>query len=449
MHSNPLSPQSVRWRVLLVGTIAVQLVSASTSAQGLDIERQKVLRSDRSDGRHLSTRGFVQHLARTAKPKLAFDPEMTPEEFMQWKLRVRAKLLELMAFPEITEQPEPRKLWARERQGYRLEKWEAYPEPGGVVPYLVLVPDGVTAERPAPAVLCFSGSSGTKENLAGEPPLHPSFQGNDRRHAGWLHTERNQQALQFVKAGLVAVAVDHPGNGELSDLAKHRGTTMDDRNTIARYLLDAGRHYLGYSVFQKRHILHWLRSRPDVDRERVALSGHSLGTEPLLALAILEPEVAAVVWNDFLCPNIERAKVTTKPNSRGLRPPANWLGHCVPGLWNWFDYPDLVAAFAPRPLILTEGGPAYSLELVQQAYALAGAPQRVSIHHYPKYSDPANRRDGEPIPEGLDAAEWLDRANVDAPRHFFKGYLAVPWLAAQFQLPNPGEVFPPDPTQPR
>ena len=415
--------------------------------QELHIEEEKIIQSARPDGRHMSTRGFLQHLIRNAKPKLAVDPEFTPEELAKWQLHVRTKLRELMDFPEVPPQPAPRKLWTKDRDGYVLEKWEVYPEPGSVVPYLVLIPDGATPDNPAPAVMCFPGSSGTKENLAGEPPLHPSFKTNGRSHDGWRHAERNQQAIQFAKSGLVAVAVDHPGNGELSDLAKYGGTTSDDRPTLSRYLIDVGRDYIALSVFQKKQILDWLRAQPFVDADRIALSGHSLGTEPLLVMAVLDPQIRAIVWNDFLCPNIQRAKVITKPNQSGVRPRANWLGHCVPGMWKWFDYPDLVAAFAPRPLIITEGGPTHSLSLVRKAYEIAEAPQNVSIHYYPKYSNPADRHDGEPIPEGLDQAEWFAYANVDVPHHYFKGYLAVPWLTQHFQLPDPGAVYPPAPPE--
>ncbi len=440
----------LNWRrIVRLGVIAVGMFALAVPAFGqkLDIEKEKVIRSGRPDGRHVSTRGFLQHLLRDAKPRLAFDPKFTPEELELWRSQVRAKLRELMNFPEPPPQPAPRKLWSKDRDGYSLEKWELYPEPGSVVPYLVLIPRGASSGKPAPAIMCIPGSSGTKENLAGEPPLHPAIKPDDRNHAGWLHAQRNQQAIQFARAGFVAVAVDHPGNGELSDLAKHRGTTMDDRSTLARYLIDMGRDYISLSVFQKRKIIDWLRAQPFVDAKRIALSGHSLGTEPLLVMAVLDPQIQGIVWNDYLGSNIERARVATRPNTRGIRPPANWLGHCVPDLWEWFDYPDLVAAFAPRPLILTEGGPTHSLNLVRKAYEIAGAPKNVSIHYYPKYSDPADRRDGKPIPEGLDGTEWLDHANVNAPHHYFKGYLTVPWLADQFQLPDPGEVYPPAPPE--
>ena len=452
MRAKPLISDRVSLRTwmaarLVVVVLCTLALGIPLYGQKLDVEREKLVSSDRADGRHLSTRGFVQHLIRNAKPKLAFDSGFTPEQQKQWRLRVRAKLTELMNFPEPPPQPAPRRLWKRDRKSHVLEKWELYPEPGSVVPFLVLIPRDVAAGGRAPAVMCFPGSSGSKENLAGEPPLHPAFKPRDRSHAGVQHGVRNQQALQYARAGLVAVAVDHPGNGELSDLAKHRGAAVDDRNTLARYLIDFGRDYISLSVFQKRLILDWLRERPYVDSDRIALSGHSLGTEPLLAMAVLDPDIGAIVWNDFLCPNLERAKVATKPNARGVRPTANWLGHCVPGLWEWFDYPDLVAAFAPRPLLLTEGGPGHSLDIVRKAYEIVGASEKVSVHHYPKYANPIHRRDGKPIPEGLDDMEWLDHANVDAPRHYFKGYLAVPWLARQFGAADPGEVFPPRPPE--
>lgn len=436
-------------RKVCLGLTAAWLLGlvVPVAGQELNVEQEKIIQSERADGRHVSTRGLVQHMLRNAAPRLALDPEFTPEELERWRLRVRAKLRELLAFPEVPPQPAPRKLWAQDRDGYALEKWEIYPEPGSVVPYLLLIPDNVSAENPGPAVMCFPGSSGTKENLAGEPPLHPSFKTNGRSHDGWRHAERNQQAIQFAKAGFIAVAVDHPGNGELSDLAKHRGTTSDDRRTIARYLIDFGRNYVGFSTFQKMKILEWLRTQPFVDAERIAVGGHSLGAEPALAMAVLDPSISAMIWNDAIDPDILRARVRTKPNPRGLRPGATHLMHSIPGMWEWFDWPDLAAAMAPRPLIITEGGATRTLERIRKAYDIAGASENLSLHYFPKYSDPATRRDDEPIPEGLDDTQWYDYVNVDVPRHYFKAYLVVPWLADRFGMSDPGVVYPPAPPE--
>jgi hypothetical protein len=70
---------------------------------------------------------------------------------------------------------------------------------------------------------------------------------------------------------------------------------------------------------------------------------------------------------------------------------------------------------APRPLIMTEGGPTHALDLVRRAYEVAGAPDHVTIHYYPKYADPAARRDGEPIPEGLDQTVQQSWKEMEVP----------------------------------
>lgn len=193
----------LNWRrIARLAATAVGMVTLAVPVFGqkLNIEKEKVIQSGRPDGRHVSTRGFLQHLLRDAKPSLAFNPEFTPEELKQWQSQVRAKLRELMNFPKPPPQPAPRKLWSKDREGYVLEKWELYPEPGSVVPYLVLIPNSATPGKPAPAIMCIPGSSGTKENLAGEPPLQPAFKPDGRNHAGWLHAQRNQQAIQFARS---------------------------------------------------------------------------------------------------------------------------------------------------------------------------------------------------------------------------------------------------------
>ena len=166
--------------------------------------------SGRPDGRFVHIEGLVHKWLKEQKPALAFDPEMTPDAFAAWRERVAEKAVELLQFPQdVPEQPAPKRLWAKRRDGYELQKWEAYPEPYSVVPFLVLVPDGVNADKPGPAVMCFPGSQSSKELLAGEPEVVDHVPEPE-------HPNRDRMALHYVKAGLVAVAVDNPGTGERS-----------------------------------------------------------------------------------------------------------------------------------------------------------------------------------------------------------------------------------------
>ena len=62
------------------------------------------------------------------------------------------------------------------------------------------------------------------------------------------------------------------------------------------------------------------------------------------------------VYNDFLCQTQERAVVMTKPDKENRRPFPNSIRHLIPGYWRYFNFPDVVASLAPRPIIFTEGG---------------------------------------------------------------------------------------------
>ena len=93
---------------------------------------------------------------------------------------------------------------------------------------------------------------------------------------------KNAMALRYVKKGLVAVAVDNPSCGELSD-----NGYFDYLNT-SRILLEVGWSYLGLTAWQDWNILNWMKAQSYIDKERVIISGFSLGTEPLMVLGVLD-----------------------------------------------------------------------------------------------------------------------------------------------------------------
>ena len=94
----------------------------------------------------------------------------------------------------------------------------------------------------------------------------------------------------------------------------------------------------------------------------------------------------------------------------------------------YFNFPDVVASLAPRPIIFTEGGLDRDFRLVQSAYAASGKPENAEFHHYPKFADKAVRKDVEHLDEGLDSKTYFETVNVDPPSHYFKNELVIPWL---------------------
>lgn len=378
-----------------------------------------VIQSSRSDGRFSSSYAIAHQLIKNTRPSLAFRPDFTPKEFRRWQDNVAKAMKELMCFPDYRPEKAPVCVSREPREGYTLEKWEFYPLPEAVCTFLVLRPD--QADTPRPAVLCIPGSGMSKEGLAGEP-------GETEKLNDDYRSERVTMAKNFALKGYVAVAVDNPAAGESSDLEKYTHGRSYDYDVVSRMLLEVGWSYLGYTSYLDMQVLDWMKQDKGIRADRILVSGFSLGTEPLMVLGVLDKSIYGFVYNDFLCQTQERACVMTRPSANGYRPFPNSIRHLIPNFWKYFNFPDLVACLAPRPLILTEGGLDRDLDLVRAAYRLSGHPDAVEVHHYAKFADPQSRQNLSALPEGLDRDTYYRLVNVDGANHYYKNEFVFPWL---------------------
>lgn len=366
-----------------------------------------------------STREGVLKLMKRNPPRLTVDTTMDKQQLSEWRGEMSEAMKRLMKHPEKEAAP-PQKIGEAKRDGYRIERWQSYPLEETPVNYYVLIPDGVSEVNKARgAVLCIPGFGQTKELVAGEPAgVYDLSQGPDSvlRQAA--------MARHFVNEGLVAVAVDNPSFGELSD-----NGYADFLNT-SRILLEQDWHYLGLTSWQDKVILDWLKNQPYLDNEKVMISGFSLGTEPMMVLGLLDNDIYAFVYNDFLCRTRERIFVMDKPDEKGNRPFPNSDEHLIPGFLLEFDFPDIVAALSPRPVICTEGGLDRDFNIIKKVYENAGAPEAFTAYHYAKYADPADRvmLNETELPGNLNRNEFFRLANVDSPNHYFKTEHIMPWL---------------------
>lgn len=392
---------------------------AQTGDEKFDPAQHSTFTTDRADGRYVSSRGIAHWMMTGRPPRLQYHEGMDSTEMAAWRKDVKATMERLMYYPVPDSIPAPKMIWSRQRDGYRIEKWESYPLDEAVVPYLVLIPDGVDATNPAPAMLCIPGFGQTKELLAGETAIDP-----DRSE---VKDMKSAMARIYAKEGYVAVAVDNPAFGETDDLERLVGRG-GDYVTFSRALLELGWNYLGYTQYVDRVILDWMKTRPEMRNDRLVVSGFSLGTEPLMAIGVTDPDIYAFVYNDFLCTTRERALVMTLPDEEGYRPWPNDIAHLIPGFLVEFDFPDLVAALSPRPVICTEGGMDRDFSSVHSAFKTAGAPDAFESHHYVKFLDPADRVPLDKMPEGINRATFFRLANVDPPSHYFKAEHILPWL---------------------
>lgn len=322
-----------------------------------------------------------------------------------------------------------------------MEKWESYPFPNAAVPFLVLVPDSATPQRPAPVLFCIPGSDQTKEELAAETSA-------ELENASLPRPGPNAMAWHYVREGWVAVVVDNAGAGEQGDAERAAGRASHDYDNLARLLLEMDWSWLGYTSYTDQCILNWVKKLPFIQKNHIILSGFSLGTEPMMVLGVLNPDIYAFVYNDFLCRTLERAQTMTKPSANGSRPAPNSIRHLIPGFWQQFDFPDIVASLAPRPVICTEGGLDRDFGLIAQAYRMAGREDAFRFLHQPRFADPAKRWQGERLPSGLDRTEFFRLANVDPRNHFFKKDAVIPWIKSLLDAEQTAER-PADSQQPR
>jgi hypothetical protein len=374
--------------------------------------------SQRADGRYESSVAWAQDMVRNMKPIYSLDTVKRPEDFPAWRAKVRAKLRELLQVPDPLPKVEFKLLEEEPRDGYRLRTYEFYPEPKLAVRMMMLVPDAAAeGKAKVPAMVSLPGSGASLESLAGEPDEYVCH-----------FPARNRQSWFFAKMGIVGVALENPATAHNSVEGVSHFTCQAQ---FARLMTLAGRSNWGFVTTHVLETIEFLRSLPFVDAKRVGVAGMSLGCIPALYSAVLDEDIAAVVYNDFVSSWAANATSVTKRlgGSVDARRPY--------GFHKWFDdEPDLMAAVAPRPMIFAEGGSWKNcIEKVQRGYMLAGASKKLAIRYYEKYADPASRK-YEDVDlhqaKGLTANDYLIFSNVDAGQHSFHPDVNLPWLAEVF-----------------
>lgn len=381
----------------------------------VNAEAIKVYNSKRPDGRYDQPFWATYNQLKDHKPLLAYDPKKDAGQMKPWKTKVRRKLKELIGWDKGQQTPEPCCIWKKRRDGYELQKWEAYPEPYAVYSFYMLVPDSLMSSGgKAPLVVCAPGGLGGKELLAGEEQLAPG---------GYVpFPEHNCQALHYVNAGYVAVALE--GGWGCEDPICKEPPEPESRD-LYFHVLWMGDSAEAVSVRYKLAVLKWLKELSFVDKNRIAVSAHSMSTPHVLMMALLDPSIKAVVFNDYVASWQERQVAETLPTLGYI--------HLLPGMIKWFDYHDLMAALAPTPFIVTEGGRTQEIKLVRSAYRKCDAAKNFKAVYYPKYDSPSKRKyDNKALPMELGCMKYLEYANIDAKNHYFKEHLALPWLKGVF-----------------
>lgn len=282
---------------------------------------------------------------------------------------VAAEFRQQLERPRVPLDPQPGA--STEAGGLVTEKLTIASEAGVRVPVLLIRKAGESGRRGA--VLCLHGLGGTKESM--RTVMEP-----------------------LAREGLVAAAID----------ARYHGERKGDLPAamIASFKARKGGPYLYDTVWDVWRTLDYLQGRSDVDPDRLGVCGFSLGGHTTW-LATADPRVKAAVpcisvcswrWqldHDGYGQRVKNLQQAFDGAAASLGEPTvtrrvveeAWK-RWTPGLPERFDCQDMLAAMAPRPLLICNGDqdPVAPLEgqrvvypILEAAYRRAGAPDHLKI----------------------------------------------------------------------
>ncbi|MDD4869098.1 MAG: alpha/beta hydrolase family protein [Kiritimatiellae bacterium] len=237
------------------------------------------------------------------------------------------------------------------------------PEEGDRIPAYLLMPNELKGR--APAMLCLHGTGGSKGRTAGLGADYPRY------------------TLELAERGYVTIAPDYPLLGENQKDPKVLGY---DSGTMK-------------GIWDHMRAVDLLQSLPEVDGERIGCVGVSLGGHNSLFVGVFDPRLKVIVtssgfdsFTDYMKGNLKgwcQTRYMPRIESVYEKVPAK-----MP-----FDFPEVLAAIAPRHLYIQapQSDSNFRLESVKRCvqaattvYDLCGAADRIKAvyppggHGFPK-----------------------------------------------------------------
>ncbi len=190
--------------------------------------------------------------------------------------------------------------------------------------------------------------------------------------------------IRLVEAGFVVLIQDALSNGEMVQLVGADGKPKVGINTWEHSYLQRTASLVGQNIMRMfiRHAMRGLdvlSMLPEVDPERLGVTGNSGGGHLTQALMLVEPRVKAA----FSCCSLTTRGHYLRSGARSYDGEQNVFG-CIPA---GLDYDDFLSAFAPRPVCLGIAGGDYfevegalaAVERARRVYGLFGADANLGV----------------------------------------------------------------------
>ena len=240
-----------------------------------------------------------------------------PADRKAWEVRkaaLRGAMFAAMGpFPDKPCDLDPKEVGVLKRDGYRIERLLFQSRPDVWVTAHIYIPESIKGK--APAVLAVHG------------------------HFPWARRDPVVQArcLGLVKLGFVVLALDAFGAGERHPTP---GAGAYHGALLGASLWPAGQTLLGMQVYDNRRAVDYLLTRPEVDGDRLGVTGASGGGNQTMYAGALDERFKAVV------------PVCSVGNYQAYLRAACCVCEVLPGALRFTEEGDVLGLVAPRALMV-------------------------------------------------------------------------------------------------
>jgi dienelactone hydrolase len=340
----------------------------------------------------------------------------TEDQLQQLQSELRKKLLAMLGgLPRVRTPLRPQITGRIQMSGFHIEKLIFESMPGLYVTALVYVPDSAGGEsnaRKHPAILVAAGHAAD----------------------GKVHYQTLCQRL--VQRGYVVISWDPVGQGERSQFwgvkaGKSRYNLICAEHAILGNLAYlAGTDLARWEIWDGLRAFDYLLTRPDVDPDRISITGTSGGGTQAMYIAALEPriKVAAISCYITSLPMRMHNRIFKDPDSD---PEQDLYGMVSNGV----DHAGLLLLMYPRPVFVAAAvldffpieGTKKTFREAQQFYIRFGHSDRIAMtegYHGHQFSDGnqlaafefLDHFNGLPLMQALPATNDLDAKSVQCTR---------------------------------
>lgn len=298
----------------------------------------------------------------------------TEEAWKQRQAKVREKLMKIVGlFPEKTPL-NPKITGVIEKNGVKVEKLIFESQTGFFVTAALFMPPVV--KEKAPAIIYCSGH------------IVESFRSEVYQH----------KILNLVSKGFIVLAFDPLGQGERmqypeagSGTSRIGGPTLEHSYAGAQCFI-SGSSVAKYMIWDGIRAVDYLLTRPEVDPQRIGLTGRSGGGTQTAYIAAFDDRIYATATEAYI------TSLDILLKTRGPQDAEQNLVHLIA---QGLDMPDLLEVRAPKPAMIISTtrdffsieGARRAYEEIQQAYQALGKPENISMSEddAPHASTPKNR----------------------------------------------------------